>query len=571
MLQLQESPVQKFTSMGMRVLFLVPIPCLILSSWRQGKPSWAFSLGLILFSTFVWAIWEFLFYSLRQRLLRARRALVGCNHMMKKLQTCIFLVHDSEVFHLGGAMWEECPEHLPKQISGVSTLLSAYPFLKHSLQCALSGQPMDETVIFGDHFFEVVCHPMSSGGSSRPCILCMIRNITFLKKSQDERSYFAKRLEQAGRMEALGTLAGGFAHDFNNIIFSAIGFTEMAMEQTSTDTKLHTCLTQISLSCSRAKELVEQISLFSGRSMGEKQRLRLHPLIKSLAKRIVRDHSVRVKLRFYLDEETPPVFMDPTAMHLVLFHVIDNAVRSMDEEGGALTCTLSLVGGSHGDTQDRVKITIKDTGCGMNEETRKRIFDPYFTTRPPGEGMGLGLATAYGILSQNGGWTEVESVPREGTTFTFYLPPCSTEHCETEEPLSTDNPRGTEHILVVDDEPQIETLLRITLESLGYRVTSTTKPQQALADLTQSLQSFDLLVTDRVMPGITGEELTALVNKMAPDFPVLMLTGQGFVAPPTGGNSPHFDLLYKPTRKKELAHKVRALLDKGTHGTDTPH
>ncbi len=445
----------------------------------------------------------------------------------------------------------------------ICRLFDGHEQLRRVRATSLGGKRAEETVRLEEDAFQVIGVPLKDGA------LCVLSDVTGLMRTQEERSFLQSRLEQATRMEALGTLAGGFAHDFNNILFSAMGFNEMAMDFAQEGTRLHTCLSQVAISFSRARELVEQISLFSGKPMGERQRLNLGILIKSLAKRLVREHIGRLKLHLDIDPQTEPVSVDPAAIHLVLFHLIDNAVRAMDGSPGTLTCSLAPATGRE-DMEVFIRIAITDTGVGMNQETLRRIFDPYFTTRPPGEGMGLGLATVYGIVSQHGGWVEVDSAPGRGSTFEVFLPRASDDCPEAAGGDPADIPKGSGRILIVDDEPQIETLLRITLESFGYTVTSTTSPETAWEQFAQSPETFDLLITDHLMPGMSGEELASRVHALAQDIPILMLTGHSVHLPMLKKKAGITDILLKPTSKRELATKVRCSLNKGTHDTDTP-
>ncbi|ADW18878.1 multi-sensor hybrid histidine kinase [Desulfobulbus propionicus DSM 2032] len=376
------------------------------------------------------------------------------------------------------------------------------------------------------------------------------------------------RMRQAQKMEAIGTLAGGIAHDFNNILGGIIGFTDMALLQCAPGTELHSNLLHIRQGGKRAADLVQQILTFSRQSAEEKSPVVVAALIQESLKLMRATLPATIDIKQELWENTAKVMAAPVQIQQIVMNLCANAFYSMKEKGGRLTLRLrrkrAAELGKTGDHEagDWLALVVEDTGQGMENETLQRIFTPFFTTKKPGEGTGMGLSVVHGIVRDLGGEITVRSQPEEGTVFTVLLPLVDQEpHGELlsgEGPLLT----GTEHVLVVDDEKEIRETCRMMLGHLGYAVTTSGSPLEVLALLDRAQPPVDLVITDQTMPKMTGLDLTEEIRRLHPEIPVILCTGYSDrlnydIAREAGA----CDLLMKPVDLRGLSAAVRSALD----------
>ena len=395
-----------------------------------------------------------------------------------------------------------------------------------------------------------------------------ILDITERNRAEEENTRLQRQLLQAQKMEAIGTLAGGIAHDFNNILGAVIGYTEIIRDDSPPDSTLLHDLEQILLAANRAKDLVSQILAFSRQS--EMARVPLQParMIQETIKLLRASLPATITIVADINSATLPVLADPIQFHQLLMNLGSNACHAMEDKGGTLTIALeavrdpSLPQGEHGYA---VRLTVSDTGSGIPEEIRDRIFEPYFTTKGPGKGTGMGLAIVHGIVAAWGGSIVCESRPGMGTTFTITLP-ATGEAAEDAASLPDAQPprQGREHILFVDDEATLVEITRIMLERLGYRVSAHTDGQAALDHFAGAPEAFDLAITDHSMPGMTGFELARRLLALRPDLPVILCSGYGSAVSEEMARQAGIRLLAaKPLTKNGIGALIRRVLDEG--------
>jgi PAS domain S-box-containing protein len=390
-----------------------------------------------------------------------------------------------------------------------------------------------------------------------------------LRVETEERKQTEVQLHQAQKMEAIGTLAGGIAHDFNNILAGIMGFAEMVYEDSAPDTPEHMRLGLILKGAERGRDLVKQILTFSRQTTHEKKPVVLCDIIEEVLKLLRPALPSTITIRKRNSTVDSVILADPVQMHQILMNLCMNAAHAMGEKGGVLEIVLSNVHFS-ADTPvydpclksiDYLKLSVQDTGHGMEAETLKRIFDPFFTTKSPGEGTGLGLSVVHGIVSDHNGCVLVDSMPGKGSTFHVYLPKLSASVIsELKSTMAT--PRGSERILFVDDEEMMIELGKVRLERLGYNVIAYTSSKEALQAFTRMPDQFDLVITDYTMPDLTGIDLAGKLIKIRPGIPIILCTGQGDAClaekmKETGIK----EVLMKPVTKNDLAQAIRRVLD----------
>ncbi len=385
-----------------------------------------------------------------------------------------------------------------------------------------------------------------------------------------ERRNLEDQLRQAQKLEAVGRLAGGVAHDFNNRLTVITGQAEILLDELRAGAPEREYVRSILESAKRSAELTAQLLAFSRRQVVRPRVLDLNEAIravKGIADRLLGD-DIEVIERL---TATATVFADPGQMEQILMNLCTNA-RDALPEGGRITLSTErrvlseeeAAAQVEADAGEYVVLGVSDTGQGMDEATRSRIFEPFFTTKAPGKGTGLGLATVYGIVSQAGGHLRVFSWPGRGTTFEIWLPWCAAELVGVEqEPETMPLPVSTgETILVVEDEVQVRTVVVRTLERAGFNVLATEDGYSAL-ELTAALgRPVDLLVSDVLMPGIKGPELAARLADEGRIERVLFLSGYSDAGPEPGVDGLPWDFLQKPFAASRLMEKIQALLDR---------
>jgi two-component system cell cycle sensor histidine kinase/response regulator CckA len=390
-------------------------------------------------------------------------------------------------------------------------------------------------------------YPLSEGDG--PAGLSgIITDITGQKQLQEQ-------LHQSRKMEAVGRLAGGIAHDFSNLLTAITGFSEMLLLDGRVDAESRGWVAEIRKSIDRGSALVRQLLSFSRKQVARPRAVDLNELIRGIERMLERLIGENVVLRTRFADGLPPLRADPGQLELAIVNLAVNARDAMPG-GGTLTIETSTVP-SRGGTA--VRLVIGDTGIGMDERVRSHLFEPFFTTKEQGKGTGLGLSTVYGIVGQCGGTIEVESEPGLGTRFLIDLPPSDAEpERDGSAAAGATAAGGTERLLVVEDDPLVRMTIQACLAPLGYRLT-------VAADSTEALgvdpHAIDLLVTDVVMPGLSGGSLAGRMREARPDLAVLFVSGyEAGLLFPDGFPDGRSVFLQKPFTTEALARAVRSLL-----------
>ena len=357
-------------------------------------------------------------------------------------------------------------------------------------------------------------------------------NITARKIAAEEREQLETQLRQAHKMESVGTLAGGIAHDFNNILGIILGNSELAMDDVPEWNPARQNLQEIRIACLRAKDLTKQILAFSRKSGEELKPVKIGAIVKEALALLRSSIPTTIAIHQDISSESDIVRADPTQINQVLINLCTNAAHAMREIGGVLEVTLeninitknTAVNYHHLTAGEYVQLTVTDTGHGIDPDILERIFDPYFTTKNVGDGSGMGLAVVHGIVKSHGGDILVHSKPGKGTIF-HVLFPCIEEEPEQSVEITAEIPRGSENILVVDDEKAMVDVTQSMIERLGYQVSARTSSIEALEAFRSNPDRYDLVITDYTMPNMTGVELAEKLLDLRPDIPIILCTG----------------------------------------------
>jgi PAS domain S-box-containing protein len=395
----------------------------------------------------------------------------------------------------------------------------------------------------------------------RHATLNFARNITRQKQLEGQ-------LRNAQKMEAIGTLAGGIAHDFNNILSAIIGYTDLTTLILPDDAPARSSLNEVMNAAQRAKELVYRILSFSQMHEQEQKPVRIDLIIQEALKLLRPSLPATIRIEQQTDCQGT-ILADPTQIHQVVVNLCTNAYQAMQEDGGVLKVSLEqvkftldeLVDHLDLDAGDYLKLTVTDTGHGMDEQTMQRIFDPYFTTKEDGKGTGLGLAVVYGIVSAHKGAIQVKSKSGRGTTFEVFFP-CIRSFAN-QEPIPYEQPYpGEESILFVDDETALVRLATKLLEKCGYQVVGHTNPLDALELFKADPYKFDLVITDMTMPHMTGKQLVQALQEIRPDVPIIITTGYSEkISPEKAQMMGAQDFVMKPLSYGDLTKRIRKVID----------
>jgi PAS domain S-box-containing protein len=398
------------------------------------------------------------------------------------------------------------------------------------------------------------------------------RIVLFLAHDVTERNRLEQQLRQSQKMEAIGRLAGGVAHDFNNLLTIISGYSEMMLESLGPGDSARDLLCEISKAGERAASLTRQLLAFSRQQVLEPKVLDLNGVVADAERMLRRLIGEDIELVSILDPMLAPVRVDMGQIEQVILNLAVNARDAMPQ-GGKLTIETKNVTFDESVAVIRpdmqpgcyVLLAVSDNGCGMDEQTKAQIFEPFFTTKEVGKGTGLGLATVYGIVKQSGGHIDVYSEQRHGTSFKVYLP-CADAPPGSKRGLSADgtrSPRGTETILVVEDEAAVRLLTRHALQMAGYTVLDAGNAADAIQLSEQHGGSIDLLITDVVMPQMGGRALAGNLAAARPKMKVLFVSGYtSDTVVRHGVLMGGVDFLQKPFTPTSLGRKVREVLEK---------
>lgn len=410
--------------------------------------------------------------------------------------------------------------------------------------------------------FECYSSPMKAGDERFLGRVWYYRDITKNKNLESQ-------LNQAQKMESIGTLAGGIAHDFNNILGIILGNAELTKISLPDGEPVDQFIDEIRVACLRAKKMVEQILVFSRKSENEFLPISINKIVDESVKLIRSTIPANISISLKLPESEDIIIGDPTQISQVMLNLCANSAHAMREKGGVLEITVSDFDENNKDLIQYydvpdgkyVEIKVCDNGHGINPAIIERIFDPYFTTKKVGEGSGMGLAVVHGIVTGHNGKIRLDSVPGEGTVvrIAFHV---VYENTKKEEKSVDTLFRGSESILIADDEESIAILLTQLFERLGYSVTSGTDPVEVYKIFEKDPEGFDILISDMAMPDMTGADLIKKIKAIRPDMPVVLCTGYSDImdeekAMEYGINK----FIMKPLALYDVAQTVRELLD----------
>jgi PAS domain S-box-containing protein len=406
--------------------------------------------------------------------------------------------------------------------------------------------------------------------NNRRYIAAVFRDMTEPRRAAIEKNELESRIHQMQKMEAIGTLAGGVAHDFNNILTAIMGLAELSLKHTIPGEPVNRYSEQILVSCQRARDIVSQLLSISYKSEKKLSPISLVPVINDAVRLIRATIPVTVGISTSIDAAFDTAKADSTQISQIIMNLCTNAAQSMKNMQGEIVIDVSncsvdeRFAATHPELKQGLYLLLKvsDNGAGIESAIIERIFEPFFTTKERGKGTGLGLAVIHGIVNNHGGSIYVQSKPGQGTTFEVYIPVSEEKR---EEEVKEDKPPVTGHasILLVDDEEMLTEVNSSILETLGYSVTACNSGAEALRTFSENPDIADLVITDMTMPGMTGLDLSAEIKKIRPAVPILLCTGfNEQLTSARAEESGISDILMKPFTAAELGKAVQKVLFK---------
>jgi PAS domain S-box-containing protein len=396
-------------------------------------------------------------------------------------------------------------------------------------------------------------------------------NYLVVERDVTQEVRLQEHLRHVQKMEALGTLAGGIAHDFNNILNPILINTELILMDATLDEETRRDLEITLKAAERGRDLIKQIITFSRQKEKERKPSKVGPVIKEAVRFLRASMGATIDIRQNIEHETGFILVDPTQIHQVVMNLGNNAAYAMRERGGVLEVSLaevevdSDIAMLHPDLKPgpHLRLTVSDTGTGMTRDVVERAFDPFFTTKKPREGSGMGLAVVHGIVSDYNGAITVYSEIGKGTTFNIFFRRVPAEGVQAEAAVDS-LPKGVGRILLVDDEDVQVQSIRNMLKRLGYHVVARTDPEEALKVFRKDPAHFDLLITDQIMPRLTGARLAEEILRTRPDLPIILCTGFSEKVDANGAHAMGIgEFLMKPFTIREMAAAINRALKKG--------
>jgi signal transduction histidine kinase/ActR/RegA family two-component response regulator len=457
--------------------------------------------------------------------------------------------------------------HVIRQLKDPATFIARVKSLyAHPEECS------SDLIEFSDgRVFERDSRPHRDGGKIVGRVWSF-RDISRRVAAERDKHHLVEQLAQSQKMEAIGTLAGGIAHDFNNILTGVIGYSELARARLPATHPSAEDLGHVLTAGERARELVRRILTFSRKQKPEKRAVSLKPVIGEILQLLRATIPASIEIRSDFQAADHCVLADPAQIHQGVLNLATNAVHAMGGGPGTLEVSLQTIAGGQRFarenarllTGDWVRLSVGDTGHGMDPVTVRRIFEPFYTTKQPGEGTGLGLAVVHGIVTAHGGVITVESTPGKGSTFRLHFP-LAEKSADVPEPCVIPAPLGRgERVLVVDDESAVAEVARNFLTGLGYRPTVCHSPEQALEELRTCTRKYAAVVTDLSMPRMTGLDFIRRVHAQKPGLPCVLCTG--FVVSASTEKEASqlgvMDVVTKPYSRQDLG----LALDRALHG-----
>jgi PAS domain S-box-containing protein len=420
------------------------------------------------------------------------------------------------------------------------------------------------------HVFPLEVSASALSTSGEQFIQAFHRDITERKRAAAMQSQLQAQLRESQKMEALGTLAGGVAHDFNNALAMIIGNVELARQDVGPGHDALESLEEIGKASRRAKDLVQQILAFGRRQKLDRKVMSLALVVVESARLLRATLPAMVTLRVECEGDTPAVLADVTQVKQLLLNLCGNALHAVQDQGrpGVIEVHLNAHVRSQVEAHGNLSpgryacLLVRDNGPGMDEATRSRIFEPFFTTKPVGKGTGLGLSVVHTIVQAHEASIEVKSTPGEGSEFCIYFPAIDAPVPEVTAPApSTTSVEGNgKHVLYVDDEEAIIFLMKRLLERQGFRFSGYTDPQEALVVARANPDQFDLVVTDYNMPGMCGLAVASALREIRADLPVVLASG--YITEALRAKAPAAgirELIYKPNTVEDLCEAVARL------------
>ncbi len=419
------------------------------------------------------------------------------------------------------------------------------------------------------YWFQAIKVPQFDNDGKIIGLVGIARDITKQKRVEEEKQKIEAQLHQARKMESIGILAGGIAHDFNNILYIILGNTELAMEEIPEWNPVYASIKEVKAASLRAVGIVRQLLSFSRKTTQEFKPIDAITIIKDTVKFLRSTIPSTIEIHTNIAARQLTVLADPIQIIQLLMNIATNASEAMEETGGILEITVENETLKEGSAKsylelakgDYIKITLSDTGPGIEPEIIDQIFDPYFTTKEIGKGSGMGLAVVHGIVKGHNGAITVDSQSGKGATFTILLP-VVTEKPAVEAKTMDKIPRGSETILFVDDEKSITDMTQRMLEQFGYRVETRLNPLEALELFQSKPHEFDLVITDMTMPQMTGVKLSEKLKDVRSDIPVILCTGHSSLIDEEKAKKLGITAyIMKPIVMRDIAKTIRKVLD----------
>lgn len=397
------------------------------------------------------------------------------------------------------------------------------------------------------------------------------RDITVRKKAEEEQAELERQLMQAQKMESVGRLAGGVAHDFNNMLSIILGNIEIISSDVDPENPIASKLGEVEKAAQRSADLTRQLLAFARKQNTAPKIINLNQAIEGMLKMLIRLIGEDIELIWVPDGSLWPVRIDPSQVDQIIANLCVNAKDSI-KDTGKITIETGNIHFSENQNRgnfeircgDYAVVTVSDTGCGMDKETADKIFEPFFTTKGIGEGTGLGLSTVFGIIKQNNAYIDVQSEPGKGTGFKLYFPRhYDTVRDELSESHGQTFHKGSETILLVEDEQAILDMVQTMLERVGYHVLPAVSPDEAIRISSRSESEIHLVMTDVIMPSMNGRELADTLLKSRPNLKCLFMSGYtDDVIADKGVLDAGLDFINKPFLQHELLAKIRSILDR---------
>ncbi len=498
-----------------------------------------------------------------ERRLRELESRVG--PMLDSIKDYAMLVLDDEgvvaAWHLGAQhLFGHSKEQITRQSGAALFDLSQDEFGEWLREATRNGVAEHEGPcrrFDGETFVGITTiRPLEPDPESPPGFAVVTRNVT-------EQRHLEERLRQSQKMQAIGQLAGGVAHDFNNLLTAILGYADWLEQDLTGDPRVEQ-VKEIQQAAERAADLTRRLLAFSRKQMVQPSRINVGRLVSDMLPMLRRLIGERITIVDETSVLTSAVLGDRTQVEQIVFNLVLNARDAMPH-GGTITMRTGDVwcdgaGPGRGLSGPHVQVEVRDTGVGMDAETRRRAFEPFFTTKDVGSGTGLGLATVYGIVQQMKGAVEIESEPGQGATFRLFFPYASAPHAASV-PDGDVALRGRETVLIVEDDPALRPYLVQVLECNGYRVIAAGDSDAALSMVEAFSEPIDLVISDVLMPGKTGPELVGELLRSRPGIPALFISGHAeALLPRMPDHLAHRELLQKPFSSTDLLARVRQIL-----------